>query len=177
MIRAAFLALVVAATPAIAQTTKNPSTAKTGSTKTGSTKAGSTKTGSTKAASTKAASTKSAALLTKSTLSGVYSVDDATAGKELYAGLCASCHLTANQHNAPEFRKKWTGKPLSDLFVFMRSTMPKNDPGSLADEDYGVILAYMLQMNKMPPGKSYLSTDTLQLRKIKFDTVRSVRKP
>jgi hypothetical protein len=85
--------------------------------------------------------------------------------------------LTSNLHAAPEFRKKWTGKPLSELFNLMRATMPKNDPGSLLDEDYGIILAYMLQMNKMPPGKTYLSTDTLELHKIKFDTVRSVRKP
>jgi hypothetical protein len=55
--------------------------------------------------------------------------------------------------------------------------MPKNDPGSLADEDYGIILAYMLEMNRMPPGKTYLSTDTLELRKIRFDTARTVRKP
>jgi mono/diheme cytochrome c family protein len=161
MIRAATFALVLIATPAIAQTTKKPSPAKTGSTKTGSTKTASTKT----------------AAPQKSTLSGVYTRDEAAAGKELYAGLCGSCHNTANQHNAPEFRKKSTGKRLSDLFVLMRSTMPKNDPGSLADEDYGVVLAYILQMNRMPTGKAYLSTDTLELRKIKFDTVRAVQKP
>ena len=167
MIRAAFLALALAA-PAIAQTTKTPAT-----TKTATTKAGSTKTASTKPASSK---TKTAPP-TKTTLSGIYTLEEASAGKELYAGLCASCHLTANIHNAPEFRRKWTGKRVSELFALMRSTMPKNDPGSLADEDYGVILAYMLQMNKMPSGSAYLSTDTLELRKIRFDTVRTIRKP
>ena len=171
MIRAAFFALVMAAMPATAQTTKKPSTTKGGSTKAAPTKAGSTKAPATKTA------TKTSAPPTKSTLSGIYTLDDATAGKDLYASLCSSCHLTANRHNAPEFRRKWTGKRLSDLFVLMRSTMPKNDPGSLADEDYGAILAYVLQMNRMPPGKTYLSTDTLELRKIKFDTVRSVTKP
>ena len=162
MIRAAFLALALAA-PAIAQTTKTPATTKTGPTKTGSTKAASSK-------------TKTAPPASKTTLSGVYTQDEADAGKELYAPLCASCHLTMNIHSTPDFRKKWTGKPLSELFALMRSTMPKNDPGSLADEDYGVILAYMLQMNKMPSGKAYLSTDTLELRKIRFDTVRTVGK-
>jgi mono/diheme cytochrome c family protein len=162
MIRAAFLALALAAMPAQAQT-KTPTT-KTGSTKTASTK-------------TAPAKTKTAPAPQMSTLSGVYTLDEAAAGKELYAGLCGSCHNTANQHNAPEFRKKWTGHHLSELFAVMRATMPKNDPGSLADEDYGVVLAYILQMNKMPPGKAYLSTDTLELRKIKFDTVRAVQKP
>jgi mono/diheme cytochrome c family protein len=157
MIRTAFLALVAAALPALGQTTGKPPTTKTGSTRT--------------------ASTKPAQPRQKTTLSGVYTVDDAAAGKEIYAGLCSSCHTTANLHNSPEFRKKWTGKTLSDLFNYMRATMPKNDPGSLADDDYGVILAYVLQLNKMPPGKTYLSTDTLELRKIRFDTVRAARKP
>ena len=152
MIRAAILAIGLAAAPAMAQTSKT--TPKTSPSKTKTTPAPQ-----------------------KTTLSGVYTIEDAAAGKELYAGLCGSCHNTANQHNAPEFRKKWAGHRLSDLFLLMRTTMPKNDPGSLADEDYGVVLAYILQMNKMPPGKTYLSTDTLELRKIKFDTVRTIKKP
>src|SRR3982751_5100299 len=144
MIRAAFFALVLVAMSATAQTTKKPSATKGGSTNAAPTSAGSTKAPSTKTA-TKTA-TKTSAPPTKSTLSGIYTLDDATAGKDLYASLCSSCHLTTNRHNAPEFRRKWTGKRLSDLFVLMRTTMPKNDPGSLADEDYGVILAYVLQM-------------------------------
>ena len=169
MIRVALLALVVAAIPAHAQATKNPPT-KAGSSS-ASTKTGSTKTGSGKSGSSRPAAPQ------KTTLSGVYTLEEADAGKELYAPLCGSCHLANNPHTAPEFRKKWTGKPLSELFAVMRTTMPKNDPASLSDEDYGVILAYMLQLNNMPSGKAYLSTDTLELRKIRFDTVRTVRKP
>jgi mono/diheme cytochrome c family protein len=157
MIRTAFFALALAATPLIAQATRNPATTKTGSTKSAPTKS------------------KSAAP-TKTTLSGVFTVEEADAGKELYLPLCSSCHLSVNPHSTPEFRKKWAGKPLSELYAIMRTTMPKNDPASLADEDYAVILAYMLQLNKMPPGKAYLSTDTLELRKIRFDTVRAVAK-
>ena len=108
----------------------------------------------------------------KTTLSGIYTRDEAAAGKEMYVGLCASCHQ-AIAHTGPGFRKKWAGKPLSELFTYMRTLMPKNDPGSLADEDYAVLLAYMLQMNGMPAGRSSLSTDTLELRKIKIDTVKS----
>jgi cytochrome c5 len=164
MIRAAFLILVAASVPAMGQTTKKPSTTKT--------------TGSTKAPPAKATAPKpkTASPRQKSTLSGVYTLDEATAGKEIYGSLCSSCHLLTNIHKGPDFRKKWAGKSLSDLFVYMRASMPKNDPGSLADEDYGIILAYMLQMNRMPPGKTYLSTDTLELRKIRFDTVRAVAK-
>lgn len=131
---------------------------------------GSTKTGSTK--STKTAPPRAP----KTTLSGIYTLEEAVAGKDLYLGLCAGCHQAVT-HTGPAFRKKWAGKPLSELYTFMRTMMPKNDPGSLADEDYGILLAYMLQMNQMPVGKAYLSTDTLELRKIRIDTARAVRKP
>jgi S-disulfanyl-L-cysteine oxidoreductase SoxD len=167
MIRAAILAVAVAAMPVAAQTSRTPTT------KTGPAKAGTAKTAPPKTAPAK---TKTAPP-TRSTLAGIYTIEEAEAGKELYVPLCASCHLTANIHSGAEFRKKWAGKPLSELYALMRSTMPKNDPGNLAEEDYGVILAYMLQLNKMPAGKAYLSTDTLELRKIRIDTVRSVKKP
>jgi S-disulfanyl-L-cysteine oxidoreductase SoxD len=159
MLRFASLAFLLAAAPLAAQTTKTtktqPATPKAVS----------------KGASTKAQPPRVA----KTTLSGVYTLDEAAAGKELYLGLCASCHQAVT-HTGPAFRKKWTGKPLSQLYTFMRTMMPKNEPGSLADEDYGVLLAYMLQMNQMPAGKTYLSTDTLELRKIRIDTVRTSRK-
>jgi len=151
MIRAAFLSLVLVAAPAIAQTSKTPS-------------------------SNTASTPQTSGAPPKSTLSGVYTREEAAAGKDLYLGLCASCHQAVT-HTGPAFRRKWTGKPLSELYLYMRTLMPKNDPGSLADEDYGVLLAYMLQMNQMPAGKTYLSTDTLELRKIRIDTVRAVQKP
>jgi len=112
----------------------------------------------------------------KTTLSGIYTLEEAKAGREMYAGLCASCH-TAASHTGPAFRKKWTGHPLSEIFNYMRTLMPKNDPGSLAEEDYGVLLAYLLQMNKMPAGKTYLSTDTLELRKIRIAFPTSPSRP
>jgi mono/diheme cytochrome c family protein len=112
----------------------------------------------------------------KTTMSGIYTADEARAGREMYAGLCASCH-TAASHTGPTFRKKWSGRPLSEIYTFMRTMMPKNDPGALGDEDYEVLLAYLLQMNKMPAGKTYLSTDTLELRKIRIAFPTSPSRP
>ena len=151
MIRATCLALLAAASPLLAQATKKPASSQTASTKTQASAPG------------------------KTTLSGVYTTEEAEAGKELYLGLCAGCHQAVT-HTGPIFRKKWAGLPLSELYTYMRTMMPKNEPGSLADEDYAVLLAYMLQMNQMPAGKTYLSTDTLELRKIRFDTARTVGK-
>lgn len=111
----------------------------------------------------------------RTTLSGVYTLVEAKAGRDMYAGFCASCH-TAASHTGPMFRTKWAGRPLAELFSYMRTMMPKNDPASLADEDYGVLLSYMLQMNQMPAGKSPLSTDSTELAKIRIDTARTIKK-
>lgn len=154
MFRVLFLAALLIAAPAIAaaQTTKPvPASAK------------------------KPPATKTAPQRGKTTLAGVYTREEADAGKEMYAGLCASCH-TAASHTGAMFKQKWAGRPLSDLYTYIRTQMPKNDPASLADEDYAVLLAYMLQMNKMPAGKAYLSTDTVELAKIRIDTAVAVRK-
>jgi hypothetical protein len=112
---------------------------------------------------------------TQSTLSGVYTAGDAREGRDLYLGYCVSCH-TAATHTGPAFRLKWAGRPLSDLFSYMHTNMPKNDPASLDDYQYGVLLAYILQMNKMPAGKTALSPDSADLAKIRIDTIRT-RKP
>lgn len=169
-LRVALLPIFLSLAPAFAsaQGTKTPAATKTTPPKPA---AGATKT------ATKTAA-KPPVQRVKTTLSGIYTLEEASAGKEMYAGLCAGCH-TAASHTGPTFKQHWAGKPLSELYTFMRTMMPKNDPGSLAEEDYGVLLAYMLQMNRMPAGKVYLSTDTSVLAKIKIDTVRAVpvRKP
>ena len=153
MIRAALI-LALAAGPALAQA-KNPAT---------------TKSPATKGASTAPEQTG------KTTLSGVYTREEADYGKEMFASLCSNCHPIA-QHATPIFRKKWNGRPLSELYTYIKTSMPKSEPGSLADEDYALLLAYLLQSNRMPAGRTALSTDTLELAKIRFDTVRAVAKP
>lgn len=154
--RAVLLALALAAMPAFASAQGTKSSAKSSTTRT--------------------AGAKTVKPPGKTTLSGVYTLEDAAYGKEMYVGLCASCHQ-AISHTGPAFRKKWTGRPLSELYNFMRTQMPKNDPATLADEDYAALLSYMLQMNQMPAGRTSLSTDTLELAKIRIDTARAVRKP
>ena len=57
-------------------------------------------------------------------------------------------------HRARRSHKWWRGKPLSDLFTFVSTRMPKNDPGSLAPEDVADVMAYLLKMNAMPVGPS-----------------------
>jgi hypothetical protein len=126
------------------------------------------------AAQTSKTSTVSAAQMpgAPSTLSGVYTDEQASRGKDVYAGSCRSCHTPAS-HTGATFNKWWRGKQLSDLFLFVSTRMPKNDPGSLAPDDVADVMAYLLKMNAMPVGKEELPPDADSLKKIRIETKRS----
>jgi mono/diheme cytochrome c family protein len=108
----------------------------------------------------------------QSTLSGVYTDEQASRGKDVYAGSCRSCHTPAS-HTGATFTKWWRGKQLSDLFLYVSTRMPKNDPGSLAPDDVADVMAYLLKMNAMPVGKEELPPDADSLKKIRIETKRS----
>lgn len=102
-----------------------------------------------------------------STNDGVYTREQAIRGQDVYAGNCKSCH-TPESHTGPVFTTKWNGKPLLDLYAYVRDLMPKNDPGTLSPEEYADVLAYMLRMNKLPVGDADLPADTTVLKRIRF---------
>ena len=104
----------------------------------------------------------------RSTQSGVYTAEQAARGQDTYANLCTGCH-TAATHTGVAFQH-WDGHSLSDLFEYMSTKMPKNEPGSLEPEQYADLLAYMLKLNQMPPGSIELPTDTTVLATIRIDT-------
>ena len=108
----------------------------------------------------------------RSTQSGVYTAEQALRGRDVYAGMCQSCH-TAVSHAGPLFQATWGGRPLSELFTFIIERMPKNDPGSLSREEYADVLAYLLKMNQMPEGLVELAPDSTALRTIRIETARS----
>jgi mono/diheme cytochrome c family protein len=107
-----------------------------------------------------------------STLVGVYTNEQAGRGKEVYAGSCKSCH-SATSHTGATFAKWWKGKQLSELFNFIATRMPKNDPGSLAIEDVADVTAYLLKMNAMPVGLGELPPDADSLKKFRIELKRS----
>jgi hypothetical protein len=107
----------------------------------------------------------------RSTKQGVYSREQWMRGRDVYAGLCAGCH-PAITHVGPMFTTSWAGKKLSDLFGFLRERMPKNDPGSLSEQDYVDVMSYMLRLNGMPAGVDELPADSVALTKIQIDSSR-----
>lgn len=106
----------------------------------------------------------------RTTLSGVYTTVQAERGKNIYAGMCRSCH-TPQSHTGVVFEHLWANKPLSELYVFVSDRMPKNDPGGMSPREYADVIAYLLKMNAMPAGKTELPADSSQL-----DTIRIAMK-
>ncbi len=105
---------------------------------------------------------------TTTTRSGVYSASQAERGRVAYAGFCRSCHSPAS-HSGGTFEKLWRGKTLGDLFGYVSTMMPKNDPGSLNPDQYADVLAYVLKMNALPAGKIELPADSTALASIRIE--------
>ena len=81
-----------------------------------------------------------------------------TAGQQTYAQNCASCH-GANLDDgefgppvkSPEFRQAWFGRSADVLFEKVEA-MPPARPGSLGDQRYAEVMAYLLQQNQLAAG-------------------------
>jgi cytochrome c5 len=103
-----------------------------------------------------------------STLSGVYSDAQANRGKTAWQSICASCHTTV-EHAGPKFALDWTGRSLLEFYVSLYTTMPKDDPGTLTEDQYMDIISYMLKLNGMRSGAAELVPDTTALKAIKIE--------
>jgi mono/diheme cytochrome c family protein len=105
----------------------------------------------------------------RSTASGVYTDEQATRGRDTYQMQCKSCHTPAS-HTGATFASWWDRKPLSELFEFVTTRMPKNEPGSLQPDEYADVIAYLLKLNEMPSGREELPADSVALKKIRIET-------
>jgi mono/diheme cytochrome c family protein len=108
----------------------------------------------------------------RTTLSGIYTAEQAIRGKDVYAGMCQSCH-TAASHTGPVFVDKWNGRSLAELFTYITENMPKSEPGSLSTREYVLVLAYMLRVNGMPVGREELRSDPEALGLIRLEWAAS----
>lgn len=108
----------------------------------------------------------------RTTADGVYTRQQADAGRDLFLYACQSCHAPT-QHAGPAFLAKWSGQPVAELFTYMRREMPQTDPGTLSDTEYAALTAYILRINRMPTGPTPLAADSAALHRIRIDTVAS----
>jgi len=106
---------------------------------------------------------------------GVYTPDQATRGKAAYGKHCASCHGDTLDGSGQipelygdEFKGRWDGQTLDDLFEKIQSSMPADRPGQLSRKQNADILAFLLTFNGFPSGAKELPTDAATLQKIHF---------
>lgn len=107
---------------------------------------------------------------TRSTRAGVYTDAQAKRGRDVYAMMCQSCHTPAS-HSGPVFTGAWEGLTLWQLFAFVREQMPQNEPGSLTPEEYVLVVAYLLKMNRLPAGETELPADSVALQDVRIEIV------
>ena len=105
----------------------------------------------------------------RTTKAGVYTADQAVKGREVFNSNCLGCHTTAT-HQGPAFQNKWFGRALFELYDYVSQAMPKAAPGSLTEDEYVWVTAYILRLNGMPPGRTELSPEPAWLKSVRVDS-------
>ena len=95
---------------------------------------------------------------------GVFTVEQAERGTQVYKRSCADCHPMDLYRG--DVMKSWEGASLFGLYDLILNRMPQNNPGSLKRREYVELLAYILSLNEMPAGATELPTDESALKKI-----------
>ena len=88
----------------------------------------------------------------------VYSRAQARAGKKLYDEHCIACHERGYFREVLRTRR---GESLTPIFEVMVTQMPQNAPGSLRDDEYVDVIAYMLSQSRYADGEERLELSDL----------------
>jgi mono/diheme cytochrome c family protein len=151
-------------TPGVASGAAPDSTGTNGSAAKSAGSAGTSTSGATTAAATPATPATGGVSVT----TGVYTAAQAARGAEVYTSSCGQCH-TMGQHSGTAFATAWNNRRLFDLYDIVHNTMPLDNPGGLSDQEYIDVIAYMLQLNGVPAGKSALQADASALKGLRID--------
>lgn len=80
-------------------------------------------------------------------------------GATVYANACAECHGARLEGFAhfptlvgDAFQSAWTDRPVRDLYTYVAEQMPLGAGGTLSDEAYAAVVAYLLERNGLEPG-------------------------
>jgi mono/diheme cytochrome c family protein len=107
---------------------------------------------------------------------GVYTEEQARRGEAVSKSKCQACHgeRLGGDMGPPlagaDFGANWNGKPVSELFDKIRTTMPQGEEGTLSPNQTADLLAFLFQLNKFPGGPVELAADTSALAQIKIQT-------
>jgi mono/diheme cytochrome c family protein len=97
-----------------------------------------------------------------------FTADQVVSGAEIYDRRCADCHGSTLDNgefggaplNGAYFRQHWGGGTVAALVAFAKAKMPPDRPGSLTDQNYADLTAFLLDANGYPKGDKELPSDT-----------------
>jgi mono/diheme cytochrome c family protein len=97
-----------------------------------------------------------------------FTADQVTSGSDIYSERCVQCHGDKLDNgefggaplNGSYFKKHWAGGSVAALVGFMKAKMPPDRPGSLTDQSYAELAAFLLEANDYPKGDKELPSDT-----------------
>lgn len=113
--------------------------------------------------------------------SGILSEAQAARGQALYDKSCGNCHGlqldngTAAALTGGKFMAKWSGKSVDDLYYITKTQMPYGAGGTLTDQQYIDIVAYLLKANGYAANGQELKADSAALKAIKIEPQRMAR--
>ena len=98
---------------------------------------------------------------------GAYTAAQTTSGATVYTQSCAQCHGANLQGGAgpplsgQTFSQAYGAGTAAPLYDFISRQMPQNAPGSLSQQQYLDVTAYVLSRNGLPAGDTPLSMASL----------------
>ena len=116
--------------------------------------------------------------------SGVYSEAQAYRGEKVADTTCIGCHgpKLDGGDSGPKlvgeaFLANWSSQSVGELFSWLQEAMPAEAPGTLSKDEAAAVIAYILQLNKIPPGKQDLPTEPEALRRITIVAAKPPARP
>jgi len=103
-----------------------------------------------------------------------FTADQVARGSDIYAERCVQCHGDQLDNgefggaplNGKYFKQHWGGGSVAALVAFMKAKMPPDRPGSLTDQSYAELAAFLLDANDYPKGDKELPPDTASQQKL-----------
>lgn len=79
-------------------------------------------------------------------LQGVFTAEQSQSGKDTFTSICRNCHIPRDFRTIFK-QSDDTEALLSDYYDLISTTMPQDSPGSLSEEMYLDVMAYLLSLN------------------------------
>ena len=97
-----------------------------------------------------------------------FTADQVARGSDIYVERCVQCHGDTLDNgefggaplNGSYFKKHWGAGSVAALVAFMKAKMPPDRPGSLTDQSYADLTAFLLDANDYRKGDKELPPDT-----------------